>query len=292
MTHHHFSDEQLSAHLDGQENDTTAAGGPPGIDAQIAACDRCRARFTALEEVRHRLRRGVVRVDGPAKAAAVAAALADGLDGGLDGRHDRGGQAAPWSSPSPDRHQRRLVGAAAAAAVVVVAVGISLAASHSQGSEPTAASSTATTHASEKSTPGASAASPQAAATSGLPDLGRVASPTALKARLVPALAGKYGTATGAPNQDNQSVQGESATGATTSNGVSVPEADSACVAVAEQVVGYFGSPTLVATVTYLGIPALAVVSPTAGSDTASAAGQNVVVITASSCRVLIRTTL
>jgi hypothetical protein len=283
MTHHHFSDEQLSAHLDGEDDDTTTAGGPPDIDAQITACDQCRARFTALEQVRDRLRRPVVRVDGATKEAAVAAAMADGLDAGLD--------AAPSPAPSDGRH-RRLVGAAAAAAVIVVAVGISLAASHSHSSEPSAASSSATTHASEKSLgPRASAASPKATGTSGLPDLGGVASPTALKARLVPALSAKYGTA-GSPTQDNQSVQGSSATSATSSNSPAVPAADSACVAVAEQVVGYFGSPTLVATVTYQGIPALAVVSPTAGSDTVSAAGQNVVVITASSCRVLIRTTL
>jgi hypothetical protein len=119
-----------------------------------------------------------------------------------------------------------------------------------------------------------------------------VASPTVLKARLLPVLTGKYGTATGSPNQDDQSAQGGSAPSATTSNGAAVPAAESACVAVAEQVVGDFGPPTLVATVTYRGIPALVVVSPTAGSDTVSATGQNVVVITASSCRVLIRTTL
>jgi anti-sigma factor RsiW len=289
MTHHHFSDEQLSARLDGEDDDdtTAASGGPQGVDAQIAACDQCRARFAALGQARDRLRRPVVRVGGAAKTAAVAAAMADGLDAG-----SAVASAVPSGPPPSVRRHSRLVGAAAAAvAVLVVAAAVSVAVSHSHSSSPTAASLSTIAHGSKKSASRlpSSSASPEAAGQSALPDLGGVASPTALKARLVPALTGKYGTATGSPNEDDQSARGSSAT---TSNGPAVPAADSTCVAVAEQVVGNFGVPTLVATVTYRGIPALVVVSPIAGSDTVSATGQNVVVITPSNCRVLIRTTL
>lgn len=294
MTHEHLSDEQLSAHLDGEAPEVPSAASAQSFEAEITACDACRERLTALSGVRDLLRLPVEPVSPSVRAAAVETALAEGLSD----EQDRGSKAtrtavAPTRAIRPARPPRVLVGAAAAVAVLVVAVGVSLGLTHSN--TPTASSAArASVHGSATS----SGVRPTAASPStGLAALGSVASPQTLSRRLAPLLARVKATsssADSAPAAANNSdafapgAPGVSSAGAARAG--TVPASFSPCVAAARQASDPSGTVVLVATATYRQTPALVVVLQAVGPS--SSQGRIAVVVGRSGCHVLARTTL
>jgi hypothetical protein len=276
MTHAHLSDEQLSAHLDGERPDGPSPATPDGgIEADIAGCDVCRDRRAALADTRALLRRPVAPVAPSVRAAAVEAALATGL----------GTEAGPGSVstllPRPKRPARAtgvLVGVAAAAAVLVVAVGVSLGLSHT-GSGPAASSAMA--HAPAR----AAAPEPTTTSPGGLPDLGSV-SATNLRSRIAPVVDSQnHVTGTSAGSSDAGVPGQENATAAPTSSSSS-PAAPAGCVASAQQAAGTAGYPELVATATYARMPAYVFVVPVGGASSTTSEDE-AVVVAESGCRVL-----
>ena len=295
MTHEHLSDEQLSAHLDGEwpeaSSSASASASAESLEAEIAACEACRRRLTELSEVRDLLRLPVEPVPPSVRAAAVQTAVSEGLADGISRRAAvTGASPPPPRMIRPVRPQRVLVGAAAAVAVLVVAVGVSLGLAHS--STPTA-SSAARAPVHEPTTSGS--LKPTAATPStGLASLGSVASPQALGRRLAPLLAGAKATSgsaasatEGTGNSDNFAT---GSPGVHSAGAATVPAALSPCVAAAQRASDVSGTVILEATATYRQTPALVVVLQAVG--TSSSPERIAVVVAQSGCRVLVRTSL
>jgi len=311
MTHEHLSDEQLSAHLDGEMGDGAPAAVPgqaatqaavhdaavsdSEVGDEIAGCPTCRERLVALSRAQALVRLPVDPVLPSIRAAAVASALAEASE-----------SESVSVSPPTDLSYRAIgerrsphiwTGAAAAAAILLVVVGVSLGLSHSR-SAPSAssASAPATTSPSASSTHSARLRAPTpfgVAKKGGVTDLGSLPSVTALKAGVARAL--------GSEKSADQSVSGSgakatgkpsnSATAAPSSSALTtVPSMFSSCVMAAQSDAGGTGLLELVATATYARTPALVVVVDVTQSSS-TAPGPVAVVVARSGCRVLARTT-
>jgi hypothetical protein len=295
MTHHHLTDEQISAFIDGEGAD----------DAELLAqCETCRQRREQLEAARGLLRVPVTPVAPAVRAAAVAAALA-----GAEARNEPGSGGSEGGSAVCDLarpHRRRpsgeLIGSVAAAVVVLgLAVAIPVGLSHGGGSSPSASpSARAAPHGPEQKSlstranpTGAPSALSAGTATGHLPDLGSINSTTSLRRRL-------------SSVQQRQALrQGPANTGsAATKNGTTDQAAPPAfatsglspgvttCVAAARAVVSSSDPLLLVATVRYRNTPALAVLVQTPDTGTGTTTGRRVVVVTRTDCRVLVVTKL
>jgi hypothetical protein len=296
MTHAHLSDEQLSAYLDGEPGDEASDASPDRTpDVEITGCDTCRHRLAALTAARDLVRQPVAPVSSTVRTAAVASALADGLG------HEAGaGTGTVLPLKRPFRLSPALLGAAAA--VLLVVVGVSLGISHRQNGGPVASSAAP---ALRHSPPARGASVPDAAPAVALPDLGSIASTSALRSRVATALTPTTDQQKALGNgSDFESLPAPTAAGVTgapanaksgTTNSattaVSVPAATQTCVSAAERAAGTTATPQLVATATYEHTPAFVVVvhttspSSTSGSTTA-------VVVARTGCRVLARTTV
>ncbi len=311
MTHAHLTDEQLSAHLDGEPDDGAAPASEPvdDVEAQIATCGVCRERLAALSAARTLVRLPVVPVPPSVRAAAVEAAISEAF------APDDVAATAPTVAvltPRRVRQSRVLVGTAAAAVVVVAAIAVPLGLSH--GSSPSAQSAavaTTTPHSSDQraATPSAAPSAADHGVTSttaaGIRNLGTVTSAGELRSRLTPVVA-SLGSGKGASSDAFSAAGAPSTTEAAASSGFAlngtVPAAYARCVTVARGAAGVAATLTLVATVTYAHTSALVVVvHPTAGSSTAgppttgsstAGSGSLAVVVARSGCRVLARTTL
>jgi hypothetical protein len=291
MTHEHLTDEQLSAHLDGEPvNIQPTADGPPDaavhdgtVEAEITACETCRTRLAALAGARALVRLPVTPVLPSVRAEAVAAAMAEGRRTDQDR-----GQAPAVLSRQPRRKPRSAgiaIGAVAAAAVLV-AVGLSLGASHSNA--PSAASSAVAGAPHRSAALGAVPTTEEPAAA--VPDFGSISSIQALRSGLagVPDFS--------AANQQPTSNDSTAATAAPSKSAL-VPEAStvpasSPCVMAAPDKAGTSGTPTLVATVTYDHVPALVVVIDASASSSTTSSSRLVVVVARTGCRILARTSL
>jgi hypothetical protein len=306
MTHEHLSDEQLSAHLDGEayEAGSATAASEETIENQIAGCDRCRHRLAVLAEAGALVRVPVVPVSPSVRAAAVEAALTEAAEDG-PGSDSTAGLTTLRSSSAP-RPTGVLVGAAAAVAVLVVGVGLALGLSH-KGS-PASTSAVAATGAHSRGTP----EQPRAAATSapaGLADLGSVGSPASLRSRVTALLASKSSdqeslplksgspSTFAAPGSSSAGI-GNTPTASSAPNGAALMPTfgSDTCVAAAQKSVDEnsdlspsAGPFTVVATVTYRDTPALVLVQR---STSAPLASGHAVVVARTGCRVLATTTL
>jgi hypothetical protein len=294
MTHEHLSDEQLSAHLDGEPDETASAATADGhldhsLEAQIAACDTCRQRLALLGEASALVRVPVVAVPPSVRAAAVEAALAQGT------APDTGaGPETPVVSLATRRSSRPtriLAVAAAVAAVLVVSATVPLALLRHPSPAPSAARSAAV-H------PAAGTSRPAAAPTfgpGGVRSLGSVASVAALKARLGPALSA---TANGLQYKSTATSSGalapQSDSSAATTSRTTVPPQFATCVAAAQAsaAAGTSSTLALVATATYRHTPALVVVVRDTADSSTGPSGQLAVVVARSDCRVLERLAL
>jgi hypothetical protein len=287
MTHHHLTDEQISAFIDGEGAD----------DAELlAGCQTCRGRRDQLEAARALLQVPVTPVAPAVRAAAVAAALAGAETPSEPEAGPSEGAAVAMSSPRP--HRRRpsgeLVGSVAAAVVVLgLAVGIPVGLSHG-GMAGTSASPSASRAAHEPgrkslSTTGTSTLHPAAGASApSLFDLGSVNSTSGLRRRLDPVLrspevqVSPLSTASGTA-KNGTTDQAASPAFAT----AGLAPALATCVAAARAVVGSAYPLLLVATVRYGDTPAVVVVVRTPATGTTTTTGRPVVVVTRTDCRVL-----
>jgi anti-sigma factor RsiW len=293
MTHEHLSDEQLSAHLDGEAPEASSAASAESLEAQIAACEACRQRLTALSGVRDLLRLPVESVPPSVRAAAVETALAEGLADLQDRRSKTTGAAvAPIRATRRAGPPRVLVGAAAAVAVLVVAVGLSLGLAHSGTPSASSAARAPVPEPATSSPLGPTAASPS----TGLAALGSLASPETLIRRLAPLLPpAKVTSGSAASGPEAASNSDDFATGTRGAPGISgtaaVPAALSPCVAATQRASDASGTVILVATAIYRQTPALVVVFQAVGTASTQN-GRVAVVVARSGCRVLVRTTL
>jgi len=319
MSHEHLSDEHLSAYLDSAAPDRPS---PAAADAAaIATCASCRQRLDAIEDARALVRRPVAPVAPSARAEAVRAALSgvrtpDWADHGPSATatttaatttatttttttNGNGGgigtaSVAPMASARGDRRPPRAPLTAVAAAVVALALaaGIPIALSH-HGS--TAASTAAkTVHAAPRVPASATTSEPTATAASSVLDLGQVRSPTALRSQLAPILKSRRaGPEFGASSlvAPPQTQSDSAAPSPVPSAGIPAPFAS--CVATAHQEAGSGHTVAVVATLTYRGTAALAVVVAVTGPTTTSSTTTRylALVVARSDCRTLARTT-
>jgi hypothetical protein len=287
MTHHHLTDEQISAFIDGESADDAE---------QIAQCETCLVRRDQLEEARDLLRVPVTPVAPAVRSAAVAAALAGAQAGTeLEAAASQGGSAVgDLSRPRRRRPSGDLVGTVAAAVVVLgLAVGIPVGLSHGGGSSPTASSAArAAPHGPEKTAPTLHPASTGSSAsgtgTQPIPDLGSFSSTSSLRNRLsveqqLKALRPGPVDAGSATTENSTSDQAAPPAFAT----AGLPAASATCVADARAVVGSTDRLLLVATARYRNIPALVVVVQAPVTATATTASRPVVVVARTDCRVL-----
>ncbi|HXQ76325.1 MAG TPA: hypothetical protein VN791_07515 [Acidimicrobiales bacterium] len=296
MTHEHLTDEQLSAHLDGEPSEPSepsATGVDGSVDVRIADCETCRRRLAALSDARALVRRPVGAVPPSVRTTAVASAITEVL--GPETGAGAISELAAHPSRRPGRSAPVLAGTAAAA-VLVVAVGVSLGLSH--GSSPTASSASspvtghapATRHATEPEGVPQKAAAP---GTTTVRDLGSVSSPQDLRSRLAPLVGtgadlGVQATVAGPAGQDNTAVAPSPGSFAAAGT---VPAPLATCVAAAERASGTAGTLELVATATYDHTPALVVVTEVTGASSKAVSAPLAVVVARSGCRVLARTT-
>ncbi len=91
----HLTDEQLSAHLDG-ESDTDSDGSAAQFAEHLATCARCRRRLSEFDAVRNLVQTPVVppspnlRAESIATVLRSAAAGGAGIEGRMDARAGRG----------------------------------------------------------------------------------------------------------------------------------------------------------------------------------------------------------
>jgi hypothetical protein len=278
MTDDHLSDEQLSGYLDDERDEPSTA--------HVATCARCRRRLSALADARSLVRRPVAPVPPSVRAAAVESALAEGLSSE---------PGAPPSPVVPLVHRRArispvLVGVAAAVAVVVVAVSVSLGRSHA--GTPSAAS-TATSRSAPHASASSGGSTTALSAPAGVADLGSLPSESALRAALAhPPLNGadtqsaSLPAATGAPAKSAAPSGGDFGIA-----GVGATQL-TPCVAAAQRAAGSGSVVALVATATYIHVPAVVVEveGPTPPAD--GSAVRRVIVVARTGCRVLANTSL
>jgi serine/threonine-protein kinase len=306
MTHEHLSDEQLSAHLDGEayEAGSAIAASEETVENQIAGCDRCRHRLGALAEASALVRVPVASVSPSVRAAAVEAALTEAAEGGPGVASTAG--LTTLRSSSPPRPTGVLVGAAAAVVVLIVGVGLALGLSHKGSPASTSAVAAAGSHA--RGTPEEPRV-PATLAPAGLADLGSVGTPASLRSRVTALLASKSSdqesvpmgsgspSTMGAPSSSSAGIGTTPSASSATNGAASMPTfGTEGCVAAAQKSVDQnpglspsAGPFTVVATVTYRGTPALVLVQR---STTAPLASGHAVVVTRTGCRVLASTTL
>jgi hypothetical protein len=304
MTHEHLSDEQLSAHLDGELAADASQDAPSdrSLDVEIDGCDTCRHRLAALAGARALVRQPVASVSSSVRSAAVESAIADVL-----GPESGAGTGAVRQLRRPFRSSPALLGAAAA--VLLVVVGVSLGLSHVHSGGPVASSaSPALTHPPARH----SASAPTATSGVGIPDFGSIASSSALRSRVSAALTpstdqqvqsnGPGFESSPAPTSAGAPAASVKA-GSTTSLGKAVvlPAALQTCVSAAERAAGTTATLQWVATATYEHTPALVVVVHTTGpSSTTSLSttahstvvSTTAVVVARTGCRVLARMTI
>jgi hypothetical protein len=301
VTHEHLTDEQLSAHLDGEVLDAPHAPDVPGspsptVDERMAGCATCRRRLAALEQARALVRRPVIPVAPDVKAAAVRAAMAGTSPGGPpdDVSDETVADVAPVIAVrrAPRRRPtRELVATAAALVVLGLAVGLPLGLSHGgPQAAPSAALNAQHRPAAPtvKSPAGSSAYSAAGTTATGV-DLGTLNSTQALRARVGSELALKA-LRQGSTSSATQNSSADAA--APTFDGAGLPATETTCLGAAREAAGAADPLVLEATATYDHTPALVVVvqPPTTASGATTA--RPVVVVARSGCRVLARTSV
>jgi hypothetical protein len=264
MTEPHLTEEELSAHLDGEPGDG------PSVAAHLAGCAPCRATMADLEFARTVIRTPVPPVAPDVRAASIAAVLRRA--------EDRRGD-----SPVPIRSRRGLhvlMGAAAAVLILVVAIGIPASLSTTSSSNR---SSTAS-RASAASTPSTAASKAPVPQSSGFDGLSRDS-----------AAVSNLGTI-GSVQKLRSAVAGLAVGGA--HKFITVPAASSppfeGCLPSALRAASGRPRPvTVLAVADYKAKPALVYVfGPVARSTSGNQARSVAVAVATSTCRLLIATTL
>lgn len=196
-THDHLTDEQLSAHIDGAEDE--ARSGAPVAEEHLACCDVCARRIEELRDARRLVAAPVAAVSQATKSTAVAEAVRTGLRAGDDpaaafaGPMVAGPAVVETANPGRWYRRPRLLGGAAAALVALgVALPLAISSQSSTSPNPTAARSSSARPNASSAVPGATrqpsaagsgaaglnapAASGAGASAGALPDLGAVSS--------------------------------------------------------------------------------------------------------------------
>jgi hypothetical protein len=286
MSHDHLTDEQLSAHIDGESLGPSSPG-VPATDDQISSCPQCRERLDALHRARALVRQPVASVSPAVKTAAVEAALTRAVS-------DPAGSPESAEVVTPLRRsarRSRLPAVTVAAAVVALAVVAGVAVTRSHAPSATSTASRAAAHAPTKRR-GPADMPPRAAASGAGADLGSIGSLKALRTQLAPAFAagrynGEFGTSAGTSSTDQDQNLNTLSAGVPEAEGVT----QTSCLDQARQDAGATRTLDLVATATYEGTPALVVVVERTGSSSDSHSGRLAVVVAQSGCRLLAQTT-
>lgn len=290
MTHPHLSDEQLSAHLDGEAGDERAAG------LHLASCPDCARRRAVLDRASALVRTPVGPVPPGAAVSAVRAAVAEVAEARSPGVASA--QRGSWWTRRP----RVLAGVAAVIAAAAVAVPVSLSGGHGTQQVSSAAKAAPSAHAAKPSSNSTGASAPtssreptqtlqQPAGTAGASpaDLGTLSSVVALRSRLTTALSGNGSAAfatAGRTAEDAPEASAAPAASAAASAG------SEACEPAALRVAGTTHAVELVAVATYEGVPALVVVVRPSPRTSGAVLAPVAVVVARSGCRLLVSAAL